>query len=83
MEYKMMAGTGLYVSRLCLGTMPFGGQTPEDEAVKMVQFAVDNPLLQRGDARRPPKHPHRARNSQNPQHRKGGIPDRNGLAFGL
>lgn len=36
-----MAGTGLKVSRICLGTMTFGGQTPEKQAVEMLRYAVD------------------------------------------
>ena len=42
MEYKKLAGTGLKVSRICLGTMTFGGQTPEDKAVEMVRYAIEN-----------------------------------------
>lgn len=42
MEYKKFAGTGLKVSRICLGTMPFGGQTPEEKGVEMIQYAIGN-----------------------------------------
>ena len=41
MEYTKLKGTGLEVSRFCLGTMTFGEQTNEEEAVKMVDYALD------------------------------------------
>ncbi|MBQ6603360.1 MAG: aldo/keto reductase [Eubacterium sp.] len=41
MEYTKLKGTGLEVSRFCLGTMTFGEQTSEEEAVKMVDYALD------------------------------------------
>ena len=36
MEYTNIKGTGLKVSRFCLGTMTFGDQTAEEDAVRMV-----------------------------------------------
>lgn len=30
MEYRFLGKTGLKVSELCLGTMTFGRETPED-----------------------------------------------------
>ncbi len=41
MEYTYIKGTGLQVSRICLGTMTFGEQTSEDEAVRIVDHALD------------------------------------------
>ena len=41
MEYTLIKGTGLKVSRVCLGTMTFGEQTSEDEAVRIVDCALD------------------------------------------
>lgn len=41
MEYTCLKGTGLKVSRFCLGTMTFGEQTDEHEAVRMIDYALD------------------------------------------
>ena len=41
MEVRNIKGTGLAVSRLCLGTMTFGGQTAEPEALRIIDAAVD------------------------------------------
>ena len=41
MEYTNIKGTGLKVSRFCLGTMTFGDQTNEEDAVRMVDYALD------------------------------------------
>ncbi|WP_343208104.1 aldo/keto reductase [Anaerolentibacter hominis] len=41
MDYVRMKGTGLMVSRVCLGAMTFGGQTEEADAVRMVHYAMD------------------------------------------
>ena len=41
MEYTLIKGTGLKVSRVCLGTMTFGEQTSEEEAVRIVDCALD------------------------------------------
>lgn len=42
MEYLNIKGTGLKVSRFCLGTMMFGGQTEKDESVRIIDYALDN-----------------------------------------
>ncbi len=41
MEYRTLGRTGVRVSPLCLGTMNFGGPTPEDEAVRMIHKALE------------------------------------------
>ena len=41
MEYRTLTGTGSKVSRVCLGTMTFGAQVSEPEAIKMVHRAMD------------------------------------------
>ena len=41
MEYRSLGRTGVRVSPLCLGTMNFGGPTPEDTAIKMFHYALD------------------------------------------
>jgi len=41
MEKTSLSQTGLTVSRLCFGTMTFGGQTDEPTAVKMVEHCLD------------------------------------------
>jgi len=41
MEYTYLGRTGLKVSRICLGTMNFGGLTPEDESFRIMNFALD------------------------------------------
>jgi aryl-alcohol dehydrogenase-like predicted oxidoreductase len=42
MIYRRLGNSGLTVSPLCLGTMSFGGDTPEDESIRIVDFALDN-----------------------------------------
>lgn len=42
MEYKNLTGTGLIVSRVCLGTMTFGGQLNDQDSIKVVKHALDN-----------------------------------------
>ena len=42
MKYGYLTGTGIQVSRLCLGTMMFGGQTDEAESLRILRFAIDN-----------------------------------------
>ena len=39
MEYRTLGRSGLKVSPLCLGTMMFGGPTPDDEAERIVAEA--------------------------------------------
>jgi aryl-alcohol dehydrogenase-like predicted oxidoreductase len=41
MEYRLLGRTGVKVSPLCLGTMNFGGPTPEDESIRIIHAAVD------------------------------------------
>ena len=42
MEYLNIQGTGLKVSRFCLGTMMFGGQTDREESIRIIDYALDN-----------------------------------------
>ena len=42
MYYNNIKGSGLNVSKLCLGTMTFGGQTDEETSLRIMDFAVDN-----------------------------------------
>jgi aryl-alcohol dehydrogenase-like predicted oxidoreductase len=42
MEYAHLGRTALKVSRLCLGTMNFGGQTNEAEAFRIMDRALDH-----------------------------------------
>ena len=41
MQSTVLAGTGLKVSRVCLGTMTFGSQVDEAEAARMTDYALD------------------------------------------
>jgi aryl-alcohol dehydrogenase-like predicted oxidoreductase len=41
MRYTNLGKSNLKVSRICLGTMHFGGRTPEDEAIKIMDRALD------------------------------------------
>ena len=41
MEYRLLAGTDLRVSRICFGTMTFGSQVDGDSACKMVDRCLD------------------------------------------
>ena len=41
MEYRAIPSTGLIVSRMCLGTMMFGGQTEKDAAIDIIRAAKD------------------------------------------
>lgn len=41
MEYQVLRGTGLKVSRICLGTMTFGDQADEATSIRMVETALD------------------------------------------
>ena len=41
MEYANLTGTGITVSKLCLGTMTFGEQVDEKAAMKAVDYALD------------------------------------------
>jgi aryl-alcohol dehydrogenase-like predicted oxidoreductase len=41
MEYKNLPGTSLKISRLCLGTMMFGGQTSQADSLKIMDYAFE------------------------------------------
>ncbi|HUS80020.1 MAG TPA: aldo/keto reductase [Armatimonadota bacterium] len=41
MEYRQLGRTGTRVSKLCLGTMNFGGRTEEDEAARIIDAGLD------------------------------------------
>jgi len=41
MEYRQLGRTGTRVSKLCLGTMNFGGQTDEATSIQIVNEALD------------------------------------------
>ncbi|HVF63675.1 MAG TPA: aldo/keto reductase [Casimicrobiaceae bacterium] len=42
MDYRRLGNSGLTVSTVCLGTMMFGGPTPEKESREIVAHALDN-----------------------------------------
>ena len=42
MDYRILGKSGLNVSRFCLGTMTFGDQVNEKDAIAMVDYAIDN-----------------------------------------
>jgi aryl-alcohol dehydrogenase-like predicted oxidoreductase len=41
MEYRKLGKSGVKVSRLCLGTMMFGGQTSEPDSIRIIQQAFE------------------------------------------
>jgi aryl-alcohol dehydrogenase (NADP+) len=41
MNYRTLTGTGAKVSRICLGTMTFGGQVNEADSIRMIHRALD------------------------------------------
>ena len=41
MEYRQLGSSGVRVSKLCLGTMNFGGSTDEPEAHRIIDTAID------------------------------------------
>ena len=41
MEYTLIKGSGLKVSRFCLGTMTFGDQADEETSIRIVHHALD------------------------------------------
>lgn len=41
MEYVNLGRSGVKVSRLCLGTMMFGGATPEADSIRIIHRALD------------------------------------------
>jgi aryl-alcohol dehydrogenase-like predicted oxidoreductase len=42
MEYRNLGRTGVQVSSLCLGCMNFGASTPEEEAIQIIDQAIDD-----------------------------------------
>lgn len=42
MENVILTGTGLNVSRVCLGTMTFGGQLNEQDSISVIQHALES-----------------------------------------
>ncbi len=40
MNYRKLGRTGVFVSPLCLGTMNFGGPTPETESIEIINAAL-------------------------------------------
>ena len=42
MQYVRIPGTELRVSRICLGTMTFGSPVGEEDAVRLVRYALDD-----------------------------------------
>jgi len=42
MENTVLKGTGLHVSKFCLGTMMFGGQTEKNDAIEIINCAFEN-----------------------------------------
>lgn len=41
MDYRLLGRTGIRVSPLCLGTMNFGGPTPEEESIRIIHKALE------------------------------------------
>lgn len=41
MQYRLLGPTGVRVSPLCLGTMNFGGPTPEPESLRIIHRALE------------------------------------------
>jgi aryl-alcohol dehydrogenase-like predicted oxidoreductase len=41
MQYRTLTGTGVTVSRICLGTMTFGDQLSEADSIRMTHYALD------------------------------------------
>jgi aryl-alcohol dehydrogenase-like predicted oxidoreductase len=41
MEYRTLGRTGVHVSPLCLGAMNFGGPTPMDESIAIIDAAIE------------------------------------------
>jgi|688.fasta_scaffold224360_1 aryl-alcohol dehydrogenase-like predicted oxidoreductase len=44
MQYRRLGHSGAQVSRLCLGTMMFGGPTPTAESIRIMHDAIDRGL---------------------------------------
>ena len=41
MEYRTLGRSSIEVSSICLGCMNFGGRTPEDESIKIIDASID------------------------------------------
>lgn len=41
MEYVHLKGTGLTVSKVCLGTMTFGGQVNEEDSIRIIHAGLE------------------------------------------
>src|SRR5512147_1546983 len=41
MDHRLLGRTGVRVSPLCLGTLNFGGPTPDEEALRIIHAAID------------------------------------------
>lgn len=41
MKYRVLTGTELTVSRICLGTWTLGSRVSEDESIRMINYALD------------------------------------------
>lgn len=44
-HHRVLGRTGVIVPRLCLGTMNFGGPTPEDESIRITHAAIDAGMI--------------------------------------
>ena len=42
MKYNILGASGTAISPICLGTMMFGGPTPDKEALRIIDHALDN-----------------------------------------
>lgn len=42
MEYRKLTRNSVTVSRVCLGTMTFGGQTSEEDSIEIINHAIEN-----------------------------------------
>ena len=41
MKYSLIPGTEMSVSKICLGTMTFGSPVAEEDAIRLVRYAMD------------------------------------------
>jgi len=42
MKYNILGASGTAVSPICLGTMMFGGPTPDKEALRIIDHSLDH-----------------------------------------
>ena len=57
MKMNPLGTTGMVVSELCLGTMTYGTQTPEDDAHRQIETALAAGVnLVHGDLQQPRRH---------------------------